>query len=93
MNLYTQANQTLSAWQTTKEPLTAPRLFRSEITAVVHKAVYQQRLTPEQGRALLSQLLVYPVDFHEDTALFKEADDLAVGFNRPRAHYQPFVSP
>jgi predicted nucleic acid-binding protein len=82
--LHTQANQILSAWQTTKEQLTAPRLFRSEITAVVRKAVYQQRMSPEQGRAMLSQLLVYPVDLHEDIALLKEAYDLAVRFNRPR---------
>ena len=79
--LHTQANQILSAWQTTKEELTAPRLFRSEITAVVRKAVYQQRMSPEQGRAMLSQLLAYPVDLHEDTALLKEAYDLAVRFN------------
>jgi predicted nucleic acid-binding protein len=90
--LHTQANQILSAWQTAKEHLTAPRLFRSEITAVVRKAVYQQRMTPDQGRALLSQLLNYPVDFHEDTALFEEAYDLAVRFNRPRAYDTQYMA-
>jgi predicted nucleic acid-binding protein len=66
--------------QTTKEQLTAPRLFRSEITAVVRKAVYQQRITPEQGRLMLSYLLVYPVKFYEDTDLLKEA--IALNSNR-----------
>ena len=90
--LHTQANRILSAWQTTKEQLIAPRLFRSEITAVVRKAVYQQRMTPEQGRAMLSQLLAYPVEFHEDTDLLKEAYDLAVRFNRPRAYDTQYMA-
>lgn len=38
--LHTQANQILSIWQNADERLTAPRLFRSELTAVVRKAVY-----------------------------------------------------
>src|SRR5258708_32498327 len=79
--LHTQANQIFTACYTTKEPLTAPRLFRSEITAVVRKAVYQQRITPEQGRVMLARLLVYPVEFHEDNDLLKEAYELAVRFN------------
>jgi predicted nucleic acid-binding protein len=90
--LHTQANQILSAWYTTKEPLTAPRLFRSEITAVVRKAVYQQRITPEQGRVMLARLLVYPVEFHEDTDLLKEAYELAVRFNRPRAYETQYLA-
>ncbi len=40
--LHTQANQILSAWQSIREHLTAPRLFRSEVTAVVRKVVYQR---------------------------------------------------
>jgi predicted nucleic acid-binding protein len=39
--LFSQATLLLSHWQSTKEPLVAPRLFRSEITAVVRKVVYQ----------------------------------------------------
>ncbi len=90
--LHTQAKQVLSAWQTTNEHLTAPRLFRSEITAVVRKAVYQQRMTIEQGRVMLSQLLAYPVEFHEDDALLKEAYELAVRFNRPRAYDSQYMA-
>jgi predicted nucleic acid-binding protein len=90
--LHTQANQILSAWQTTAEPLAAPRLFRSEITAVVRKVVYQGRMTPEQGRTMLAQLLIYPVEFHEDDALLKEAYELAVRFNRPRAYDSQYMA-
>lgn len=90
--LHTQANQILSAWKTAGERLTAPRLFRSEITAVVRKVVYQGRMTPEQGRTMLAQLLIYPVEFHEDDALLKEAYELAVRFNRPRAYDSQYMA-
>jgi predicted nucleic acid-binding protein len=84
--LHNQATQMLSVWQLSTEQLTAPRLFKSEITAVVRKAVYLQRISPEQGRKILSELLSYPVSFHEDDTLLKEAYELAVRFNRPRAY-------
>lgn len=75
--LHTQANQILAAWASAGTTLIAPRLFRSEITAVVRKAVYQQRITHEQGRGMLARLLVYPVEFHEDDGLLKLAYELA----------------
>lgn len=90
--LHSQANQLLSTWMIRGEQLTAPQLFRSEITAVVRKAVYQTRLTPEQGRLMLAQLLVYPVTFYEDDILLKEAYELAVRFNRPRAYDTQYMA-
>jgi predicted nucleic acid-binding protein len=90
--LHTQANQILSVWKAGRERLTAPRLFRSEITAVVRKVVYQGRMTPEQGRTMLAQLLIYPVEFHEDDTLLKEAYELAVRFNRPRAYDTQYMA-
>lgn len=89
--LHIQANQILSAWKTAGERLAAPRLFRSEITAVVRKVVYQGRMTPEQGRTMLAQLLIYPVEFHEDDALLKEAY-VAVRFNRPCAYDSQYMA-
>lgn len=91
-SMHTQANQILTAWHSTQEQLIAPRLFRSELTAVIRKVVYQQRLTAEQGRALLSQLLRYPLEFHEDDGLLKEAYELAVRFNRPRAYDAQYMA-
>lgn len=90
--LHTQASQLLAAWQAAKETLIAPCLFRSEVTAVVRKVVYQERLTPEQGRLLLAQFLAYPVDFHEDIDLLKAAYELAVRFNRPRAYDSQYLA-
>src|SRR5258708_23556676 len=90
--LNAQANLILSAWQVREEKLPGPRLFRSEITAVFRKAVYQQRLNAEQGRVMLSRLLAYPVEFHEDDDLLKEAYELAVRFNRPRAYDSQFMA-
>jgi predicted nucleic acid-binding protein len=90
--LHTQANQTLAAWKAAGTPLAAPRLFRSEITAVVRKVVYQQRITHEQGREMLARLLLYPVDFHEDDALLKSAYELADEFNRPRAYDAQYLA-
>jgi predicted nucleic acid-binding protein len=58
----------------------------------VRKAVYQQRITPEQGRTMLAQLLIYPLEFHEDDALLKEACELAVRFNRPRAYDTQYMA-
>jgi len=90
--LHTQANQMLSAWQTTKELLVAPRLLRSEVTAVVRKTVYQERMTPERGRAILAQILVFTLEFHEDDVLLKDAYELAVQFNRPRAYDTQYMA-
>jgi len=90
--LHTQANQILTAWKATGTPLAAPRLFRSEITAVVRKVVYQQRITHEQGREMLARLLIYPVEFHEDDALLKSAYELAEQYNRPRAYDAQYLA-
>jgi len=90
--LHTQAHQILSAWRTSETVLVAPRLFRSEITAVVRKAVFQERITHEQGRKMLAQLLVYPVEFYEDDALLKAAYELAEKFNRPRSYDAQYLA-
>lgn len=90
--LHTQAHQILSIWQSSQTVLAAPRLFRSEITAVMRKAVYQARITHEQGRSLLAQFLAYPVDFHEDDALLKTAYELAERFKRPRAYDAQYLA-
>ncbi len=90
--LHSQANQILSTWEITETRLVAPRLFRSEITSVVRKAVYQRRITNEEGDKLLSQLLLYPVEFIEDDALLKSAYVLAHRFNRPRAYDSQYMA-
>ncbi|MCK6580980.1 MAG: type II toxin-antitoxin system VapC family toxin [Anaerolineae bacterium] len=61
--LHSQASWLLQSWQASRTRLAAPSLFRSEITAVMRKVVFQQRIAHEQGRILLRQLLAYPVEF------------------------------
>lgn len=90
--LHTQAKQILSSWQSLNERLAAPRLFRSEITAVVCEAVYQLRIGHEPGRMILAQLLAYPVELYEDIDLLKEACELAVLLNRPRAYDTQYIA-
>lgn len=90
--LHTQAHALLNQWYQQSEQLVAPRLFHSEITAVIRKIVYQQRITVEQGRLLLSQLLQYPIELHEDVALLQDAYELAVQFNRPRAYDSQYMA-
>jgi len=41
---------------------------------------------------MLSQLLVYPVEYHEDDALLKTAFELAHRFNRPRAYDAQYLA-
>jgi predicted nucleic acid-binding protein len=89
---HTQASQLLAALKNSETPLAAPRLFRSEITAVVRKVVFQQRIPHEQGREMLTRLLLYPVDFHDDDALLKSAYELAAKFNRPRAYDAQYLA-
>lgn len=90
--LHTQAKQLMTFWHGANEDLIAPRLFRSEITAVIRKAVYQQRLTVEQGRLVLGHVLSYSLGFYEDDDLLKEAYELAVKFNRPRAYDTQYMA-
>jgi hypothetical protein len=62
--LHTQANQVLSSWATAGTPLAAPRLFRSEITAVefheddaLLKSAYELAEEYNRPRAYDSQYL------------------------------------
>jgi predicted nucleic acid-binding protein len=90
--LHSQANQLLLQWKASNTRLSAPRLFRSEITAVIRKAVFLQRITHEQGKLLLPQLLQYPVKLVEDTALLTQAYELANRFGRPRAYDAQYLA-
>lgn len=90
--LHTQAVSILSMWLKQETALLAPSLFRSEITAVVRKAVFQERITHHQGRDLLERLLSFPVKFHEDTDLLKTAYELAEKYKRPRAYDAQYLA-
>jgi predicted nucleic acid-binding protein len=90
--LHVQAQQALVAWMDAGVTLAAPQLFRSEITAVIRKVVYQQRITHEEGRAMVVKLLRYPVECHEDDDLLQAAYELAAIYNRPRAYDAQYMA-
>jgi predicted nucleic acid-binding protein len=89
---HTQATQMLSVWLSTNTLLVAPHLFKSEITAVLRKAVYQERITHYQGDGFLNYILGYPVTFYEDVALLKHSYELAYQLNRPRAYDTQYLA-
>jgi predicted nucleic acid-binding protein len=90
--LHGQAGQILSSWAAARTTLAAPRLFRSEVTAVVRKAVYQRRMSYEQGSRMLARLLIYAIEFHEDDVLLISAYELAELFHRPRAYDTQYLA-
>lgn len=90
--LYSQANHRMSTWSAMKVVLTAPRLFRSEVTTVMRKAVYQNRIKHEQGRLLMARLLRHPIEYVEDHELLMAAYDLAARYNRPRTYDTQYLA-
>jgi hypothetical protein len=50
--------------------------------AVLRKAVYQRRVTPEEGLRARDRLLSYPVTLHFDADLIKRGYELATLLNR-----------
>lgn len=72
--------------------LNAPVLFRYELVAVSRKAVYQGRVSPEQGTMARDHLLSYPVALHFDDALIKRGYQLAEQFNRPTAYDSQYLA-
>jgi predicted nucleic acid-binding protein len=63
-----------------------PTLFLYEVVAVLRNAVYQERVTPEQGKNLVRVVLVFPIRYHQDSRLFERAYEFATEYNRPRAY-------
>lgn len=90
--LHAQAMQFLKYCAGSITYIHAPQLFRSEITAVMRKAVYVQRLSHSHGSSILANLLVYPIQYHEDDRLLHRAYELADKFNRPRAYDSQYLA-
>ena len=90
--LTTEAQRVLTEWSTANVELAAPRLFRSELIAVIRKAVFQKRITADHGDLLLDETLAYPVAFHDDNALLKRAYALATRFNLPRTYDAQYLA-
>lgn len=81
-----QATQLLKQFHDENIVLHAPSLLRYELVAVSRKAVYQNRVTIEEGLSARDRLLKFPVTLHFSTDLLKRGYELAVEFNRPTAY-------
>ena len=90
--LTVQAKGLLQQLQTEQAALHAPYLLRYELIAVSRKAVYQKRVTAEEGLIARDQLLSYPVTLHFDVGLLKRAYELAEIYNRPTAYDAQYLA-
>lgn len=70
----------------------APQLLRAELVAVLRKAVFQKRIAHEEGRTLVTKLLRYPIQYHEDDTLLIQAYEIARRFNLPRAYDSQYLA-
>lgn len=72
-----QAQQLIKRLNSEGAVLHAPYLLRYEMVAVSRKAVFQKRVTYDEGVRARDQLLNYPITLHFDTALLKRGYELA----------------
>ncbi|HML23737.1 MAG TPA: type II toxin-antitoxin system VapC family toxin [Aggregatilinea sp.] len=87
-----QAKALLQQLQANQVILHAPTLLRYECIAVVRKAVYQGRISPEEGRHARNALLSYPITLHFDRVLLRRGYDLAEQYNRPTAYDAQYLA-
>lgn len=90
--LTSEAKGLLHQLQATEVMLQAPHLLRYELIAVSRKAVYQKRVTVEEGLIARDQLLSYPVTLHFDDALLKRGYEIAEASNRPTAYDAQYLA-
>lgn len=87
-----QANQLIRQLQADNTTFHAPILLRYEVVAVSRKAVYQGRVTPDEGLRARDRLLNYPVALYFDDDLLKRGYELATAYNRPTAYDAQYLA-
>jgi predicted nucleic acid-binding protein len=87
-----QAKRLIRELQADNTTLHAPTLLRYEAMAVSRKAVYQGRVTPEEGLRARDRLLSYPVTLHFDADLIKRGYELATLLNRATAYDSQYLA-
>ncbi|MDZ4768912.1 MAG: type II toxin-antitoxin system VapC family toxin [Chloroflexota bacterium] len=90
--LNSEARAALSKWEAQDTQLIAPRLFRSELTTVVRKSVYQKRIDHHTGKVLLGVMIKSDVQLFEDRRLLLRAYDIAEKFNLPRTYDSQYLA-
>ncbi|MBK9125375.1 MAG: type II toxin-antitoxin system VapC family toxin [Chloroflexi bacterium] len=87
-----QAQQLIKYLQDENTTLHAPVLLRYEFVAVCRKAVFQGRVTVEEGLRARDRLLDYPITLHFNSALLKRGYELAATYNRPTAYDAQYLA-
>ncbi len=87
-----KAKALVATWTNRGVQLAAPTLFQYEVVAVIRKAVWQKRITPDEGLAAVEKVLNVPIQVHLDTALLKRAYEFAARFNRPTAYDSQYLA-
>lgn len=91
-SLTSEAKKLIKQLEVSQTKIHAPTLARYEMVAVSRKAVYQGRVTAEEGRIARDQLLSYPLTLHVDDALLKRAYELAELHQRPTAYDSQYLA-
>jgi predicted nucleic acid-binding protein len=79
-------------WLARHELLCAPPLLHAEVTAVLRKLVYTQRLERESADQLLQLALQLPIQIIDDTAIYPRSLTLAHQFGQPRAYDTQYLA-
>jgi predicted nucleic acid-binding protein len=87
-----QAKQLIKQLQIDNTTLHAPVLLHYEVIAVSRKAVYQGRVTVEEGLRARDRLLSYPITLHFNDDLLKRGHELATEYNRPTAYDSQYLA-
>ncbi len=70
-----------------------PPLFFAEVTSVLRSHAYQERLSADESRELLSESLEWPLTAYEDNPqLQRRALELAALYNRPKAYDAQYLA-
>lgn len=88
----TKAEALWRSWITAGLRPIAPPLFPYEITAVLRKAVRQDRLSAARGQQALRQALAFGVQLSTFPGIHERALELALLFNRPSAYDEHYLA-
>ncbi|GAB4577906.1 MAG: type II toxin-antitoxin system VapC family toxin [Anaerolineales bacterium] len=80
------------SWVITGRRPIAPPLFPYEITAVICKAIRQDRLSAARGQQALRQALAFGVRLSTFPGIHERALELSLLFNRPSAYEEHYLA-
>lgn len=89
---HTSAQAALRTWIARNELLCAPPLLRAELTAVLRKLVYTQRLDNVSAENLLNLALQLPIQIIDDDAIYPRSLAVAHQFGQPRAYDTQYLA-